>query len=677
MNVPTQGLDRTAIEEKFIVPYDRNPKLTGRNPFIQEMREKLCTEVPRLYNYRIALHGMGGIGKTQCALEYVYSNRTSYSRIYWIPAADEASILSGYEKIAKAARLLIPLSATPRDIAAMVLTWLRSESSWLLVVDNLDDYEVARGLLPENGSERHTLITTRNPKTMAIPAESLEVPLLDLYDSVDLLLTLSIPGSTPSPEEKEQARLIVDELGYLPLAILQAAAFIREVTGSVLTYLNEYQKSRRNLIEWSTNDPYYPYSVATTWSMSFAVLQTTFPPAARLLQLFSLLNPDGILIDFLVDGAEGLDDELRQIVASQVEMAKVLLELEKFSLIKWNRGSKSISMHRLVQLVVNDEMSDKVRQSTTDAIIDLSTRAFPDHEDNRALCRLYESQVIKALLRLDTTRSMPAAELMTSVGIFLGDEAKFSSARELFLRAYDISNSVCGDSDTKTFELGRLVSTTDNDLGHFNIAAERLEYLLPKAEQALGNNHEETFYIRLVYGKAFIHQHRFNEAVEVFLSLVQDITRNLGADDALTLYSIQNLAIAYKGLDRWEEALDLETDSLARRRRVFGDMHTETIISSLNCTGSLLHTGRLDEAIEIGEEAMKKSKLVWGDYHLHYLAAVSNLADVYKACGKAKEAEALLEELEVLKTRMDVDARAYLEAHISRRWRLMYKEDPV
>src|SRR5277367_666123 len=457
------------------------------------MKERLQSEVPRQYNHRIALHGMGGIGKTQCAVEYVYSNRTYYARIYWILAADEASILSGYEKIAKAARLPISQPATPREIAEIVKSWLRSEESWLLVFDNLDEYAVAKGLLPENGLRKHTLITTRNPKTSGIPAESLEVPLLDAEDSIDLLFTLSTVESNPlSGQQKEEARLIVEELGYLPLAILQAASFIREVTGSLSTYLDEYHKNRRELIKWPTNDSQYPHSVATTWSMSFTVVQANFPHAARLLQLFSLLNPDGILIDFLVDGAEGLDDDLQQIISSQVEMAKVLLELEKFSLIKWNRGSKSIFMHRLVQLVVNDGMTDAERASISNAVIDLCLRAFPNPDYDLALCRLYEPQASKALLRLDTIHSVNAAQITQLVGHFLRRDGKYSASRDMLLQAYDISTCVCGDNDEMTLQIRRLTAETHSLEGNQVTALEMMENLLPKVKEYLGNDHNET-----------------------------------------------------------------------------------------------------------------------------------------------------------------------------------------
>ena len=111
-----------------MVPYERNPKLTGRKQFIQVIKEKLDDHVPNQFNHRIALYGMGGVGKTQCALEYVHSNQTNYERTYWITGTDQASILSGYQKIAKRANLLGLQSASPLEIAEAVLSWLRRDS---------------------------------------------------------------------------------------------------------------------------------------------------------------------------------------------------------------------------------------------------------------------------------------------------------------------------------------------------------------------------------------------------------------------------------------------------------------------------------------------------------------------------------------------------------------------
>ena len=187
----------------------------------------------------------------------------------------KASLLSGYQKIAKKAGLQIASDSSPVEIAEHVLSWLQREQNWLVVIDNLDDIKVVDGFLPETGPHQHTLITTRNPNSAGIPAEGLEVPLLDLDDSVDLLSTLSNITIVSNSPESEQADQIVEKLGYLPLGIEQAAAYVREVAGDFVTFLKDYDENRRELHRWVPQGirP-YPHSVATTWSMSFKSSET-------------------------------------------------------------------------------------------------------------------------------------------------------------------------------------------------------------------------------------------------------------------------------------------------------------------------------------------------------------------------------------------------------------------
>ena len=305
LNLQDQKEESNQIENKFLVPYHANPLFVGRAAFLQNLKEKLYDVVPKHYNHRVALYGMGGIGKTQCALGYVYINRDVYDRIYWITARDQASLLSGYQSIAKAARLQYLQNISPIEIASEVILWLRDQQSWLLVIDNLDDIKVANGLLPENGCrQQHTIITTRNPNTMGIPAEPLEVPLLDADDCIDLLSNLSKIVAHPNSIERRQAAEIVQVLGYLPLAIEQAGAYIREVTADFSAFLELYQWNHKRLHMWVPDgNRQYPNSIATTWSMSFRLLQE-YP--SKLLRLFSFLNPDGILIPFLLASGKGL-----------------------------------------------------------------------------------------------------------------------------------------------------------------------------------------------------------------------------------------------------------------------------------------------------------------------------------------------------------------------------------
>jgi hypothetical protein len=136
---------------------------------LKDVRENLLAEVPGEFNHRIALYGMGGIGKTQVAIEYVYANEANYRRTYWISGVNQTSLLSGYAEIAKISGLKLPPEAAPVELANIVLRWLRQERDWLIVIDNLDVIEVIEGLIPENGPGRHTIITTRNPDAEGIP----------------------------------------------------------------------------------------------------------------------------------------------------------------------------------------------------------------------------------------------------------------------------------------------------------------------------------------------------------------------------------------------------------------------------------------------------------------------------------------------------------------------------
>src|SRR5438477_3135742 len=334
--------------DNFVVPFERNHWFTGRRKLLETLKEKLYDQASKKYNHRIALYGMGGIGKTQTALEYVYTNRDDYEKIYWITAVDQTSLLSGYQKIATKAGLKSLLNLEPVEIAEGVVSWLRREQSWLLIIDNLDDITVAAQYLPENGPRKHTLITTRNPNSAGIPAQGFEIPLLDSNDSIDLLSTLADITITENSRESEQAHQIVQEVGYLPLAIGQAAAYVREVAGDFTAFLDDYKKNHKDIHHWvAQGNRSYPHSVATTWSMSFNIVRINHPQAAELFQLLSYLNPDGILIDFLQDGAEALGDNLHQLLSNRSDMSKALIELEKFSLLKWNRLAKTLLIHRL------------------------------------------------------------------------------------------------------------------------------------------------------------------------------------------------------------------------------------------------------------------------------------------------------------------------------------------
>ena len=512
---------------------------------------------------------MGGIGKTQCALEYVYSYKECYERLYWISAVNQTSLFSGFQKIARKAKLEIAEFGTPTEITEAVLSWLGTESNWLIILDNLDDIEIVSGFLPATGKRKHVLITTRNPFTLDIPAEPFEIPIFDEDESIDLFLS----RAELTNECRVQAAEIVKELGYLPLAIMQAAAFIRYVTGDLPSYIEQYKQNRKQVHTWvaGKSNRYYPYSVATTWAMSLKVLKQAHPQSVQLLQLFAFLNPDGIQLKFLQAGAPALPDELRLIILDLSQLAKCLIELERASLIRWERVQKSVSIHRLVQKVIKDEMCEADLNAVGNEFLDICLYAFPSTLDsqNRPICREYSDQVYRSLIELDSVvRSAKNANVIGCVGQFLLDDGKAKDSETLLHLAYDIRKQLFGLDDPETLIVMQGLANTYHAQGKLTDASRLEEIVLEKRKQILGDEHPDTLLAMGNLASTYHVQGKLTEAARLQEIVLEKRKQILGDEHPDTLTTMGNLAATYRGQGKLTEAARLEEILLVKRKQI-------------------------------------------------------------------------------------------------------------
>src|SRR5277367_2077914 len=158
---------------RYFMPFERNAMFHGRDVLLEQIRQTLLQNLPKRYNHRLAIHGLGGIGKTQIALEYAYRYKDSYDYVFWVHGADRSSLISGLASYAMSVQVQ---DQSQLDlIASEVLKWLNNSGRWLVIIDNLDDTRVARGLLPYTENGGHILITTRNSDVKSIPAEGLHI----------------------------------------------------------------------------------------------------------------------------------------------------------------------------------------------------------------------------------------------------------------------------------------------------------------------------------------------------------------------------------------------------------------------------------------------------------------------------------------------------------------------
>ena len=179
-------------DASFMVPYRRNEQFIGRQDLLTKLRAKLSISVPNEWNHCVALYGLGGVGKTQLALEYVYAEKSNYDMIFWITAVSEDALSSGFQQIAVGMGCVPqPKYLTPAETTQVVLSWLNRQTSWLLVFDNLDEVAILKQYLPERSPKKHVLVTTRLSYCHQIPAEGLHVAVPDIESARDLLFLRS------------------------------------------------------------------------------------------------------------------------------------------------------------------------------------------------------------------------------------------------------------------------------------------------------------------------------------------------------------------------------------------------------------------------------------------------------------------------------------------------------
>ena len=500
------------------------------------LRCTLTESIPKKWNHRIALFGLGGIGKTQLALQYVYSSEGYYERIYWISAVSEATLLSGFQEIARKSRC-VPnyVALQPQETAKLVLDWLKTQDKWLMIFDNLDETTVVEGYLPVRSPAKHTIITTRTTHCHHIPAEGLEVGPLDIDEATDILLLRS--QVQQSSEGRREATSIVKELGCLPLAIEQAAAYIRETSRNIFGYLTSYRKKRafHHARTSEGNRIYYKNTVATTWRMSLDRIESRNSDASNILRLFAYLNPDGILTAFLERGAsDGSEGTVRDVLSDPERFYGALGELDRFSFIRRQEDEvkgERITIHRLVQSVVKDAMSDELRTAVESALTELCITAFPPrdygNEEIRTLSRRFQDQVLIPIQTVEI--SCPAlAEVLARVGRFLVDDGKYQQATDIHTKGIEI------------------------------------------AKQMWGTEHHSTFTATLFLARAYYRQGQTADALSLQRSILDASVKLYGDRDVFTIDAMAEFALSYSDTGRIKEGCALEERVLQGRKELLG-----------------------------------------------------------------------------------------------------------
>ncbi|EIV91222.1 FxSxx-COOH system tetratricopeptide repeat protein [Frankia sp. QA3] len=583
----------------------RNRHFTGRKEILDRIHAELGAGPVAV----TALHGMGGVGKTQVAIEYAHRHAGDYTLVWWIDA-EQTALLA--EKIAAlAVPLCLPAGRPVPQIAQAVLQELARRDRWLIVFDNAEDPVALRQWLPSGPG--HVLITSRNPGWEAVSA-AVDVDLLPRDESITLL-TRRITSLDPAV-----ADALAKELGDLPLALAQAAGYLNQTGLAPDDYLRRF-RGRRQRFLGKGNDPLYAGRLDTCWSISLDRLHADNPATVQLLDLCSHLAPEPIPLSLFAARADLLDDPLADIAADthpDLTLDDALAAAADFSLAR--RTGDSIVVHRLVQAVIAGQHSPGRRRRLADTIARLLAAATPGDPVNPVTWPAWAAlgpHLLHAVTRLEGRDDDPhrLRRLAAEFGSHLYARGDYAAAHSFAARLHRRTADQLGPDHDDTLHAAFHHADTLAALGRHGDARRLAQDTLDRRRRIFGEDHPDTLHSahNLASRLAESGEHRAARA------LAEDTLarrrRLLGEDHPDTLRSAHSLANRLAALGDHRAARRVDEDTLARRRRVLGEEHPNTLRSALNLASRLAALGDLHRARRLARDTVTHQRRTLGDDH--------------------------------------------------------------
>ena len=431
----------------------RNPNFTGRVAQLEALRAHLTGGSTAAVTQAASISGLGGIGKSQLAIEYAYRYRADYDLAWWLRAEEPGSLAADYAALARALDLPAKDVTEQAVVLAAVRAWLEAHPRWLLIFDNAEAPAPLKDLLPR-GETGHVLITSRNPNFGGFA----KVLPLDLWPRAESIVFLE----QRTGGDGRGANALAEALGDLPLALEQAAAYCLATGERLAGYLAMLTAGHG--AELFAEPREAERTVAAVWAASFARVEQESPAGAALLKLISFLAPDAIPLDLISGGAAHLAEPLAEAVASPVRLNQAVAALIRYSLIR--REGEMLSVHRLVQAVTRQRLDATEHNAWAAAAVTLLNGALPSFPHNTfdaGVAAMRDRLGAHALAAAEHAAAAnvaleAAGRLFNAIGFYRRMRADFAGAKAAFERALAIDEKAFGPDHPE-------VATTVNNLG--------------------------------------------------------------------------------------------------------------------------------------------------------------------------------------------------------------------
>ncbi|KAK3394969.1 P-loop containing nucleoside triphosphate hydrolase protein [Podospora didyma] len=602
------------------IPFSRDPDFVNCGDILDQI-DKRCSEPAA----RVAVVGLGGVGKSQLAIEFGHRIAGQADIwVFWVHAGTQARVEEGFRAIADAVKL--PGRNQPKaNIPQLVYGWLSNERNgrWMMILDSADDHDVFYGTTHDDGlasgdarngrpfatylpqSRNGSIVITTRNKDLAFRLTGrrqniIEVGPMAQMDALSLLEKKL--GSLPNIDV---AADLVRALDFVPLAISQAAAYIqaRAPRSSPEKYLAEFRENERNrsrLLQYDAGDLRRDQgasnAILTIWQISFDHIRSKRRSAADLLSLMSFFDRQGIP-RWVLKPSGGINDSADGDLDGGLEDDVAMLN--DYCFIVADEAGDQFEMHGIVQLSTRRWLEASGQQETfKQQFIERMAASFPTGEyENWPICRSLFAHVEVALGYRPSEDTVEIwAALLYNGGWYAWSQGRYEVAEQMLSKARIVREKRLGKEDVSTLASIIIFAQVLRERGRWEEAEKLFVQVMEARKTKLGADHPDTLTSMGNLASTFWNQGRWEEAEKLEVQVMETRKTKLGADHPDTLMSMNNLALIYGNQGRWGKAEELQVQVMEARKTKLGADHPDTLTSIGNLASTYRNQGRWGEA---------------------------------------------------------------------------------
>ncbi|KAJ5450128.1 uncharacterized protein N7458_006577, partial [Penicillium daleae] len=591
------------------VPFPRDPEFVNRDALLDQIHQKAT-----IAGSRIVLVGLGGVGsgKTQLAAEY-------YHRVFWIHTSNAARYEKSLGDLAD--RVKIP---GRKDRNANIF-------QLILVLDNVDDNELLRKSIMINresqakglssastqpplrylleSSYSTILVTSRNAAVALDIADCknhVKVQPIDKAEALELL-----QKKLNMRTECENMMQLVEALEFMPLAIVQAAAYIthRSPRFSVSQYLEKVRKSDQEavrLLDYEAGLLYRDWeaknSILLAWQISFDYIQCVRPSATGLLSLMSFFD------------RQGIPESILRLWRGQENNSNIYPERTQDSSYEEEGDCTS------------DSDSDQHFEDNITTLCNFSLISIGEHNTGRW------EEAEQLFMQVMDTRKMKFGEdhaetlvSMANLAAIYRNQGRWEEAEKLGWQVMETRGTKLGDDHPDTLVSMNNLAVIYKDQRRWEEAEQLFVQVMKIRKTKLGDDHPDTLVSMNNLAVTYKDRHRWEEAEQLFVQVMNAFMTKLGKDHPFTLTSMANLASTYRNQGRWEEAEKLEVQVMETRKTKLGKDHPDTLTSMANLAFTWKSSGKTSDAINVLRDCLAKQKHTIGPNHPYTMSNAETL----------------------------------------------------